>query len=273
MSKPETTRSQNQVAETAEDPCPQCGKPLGKGATRCWTPGCNYALSDQQIRQCDSSLRQSDSDSPMSLNIKDIAKGITAVVLGVPAGLAVIGVVVIWIMGLAGFSRLPDFIIWSVRIISAGAVVYLATRKFAAMPAMIGCLGIIAFTGYFLSKDIYYRIALDSTEAHISHSSQRAGRSVMIGNRSFKNNVTTNHFTYSIDGKTNYGTSSGKVSSNRVRIYYDPDNPQDHVVASNAPLLGYWFLGGLVGFLWVGTFVWRRARSASRVDGQERGQP
>ena len=26
------------------DPCPKCGKTLGAGVTRCWSPGCNYVV-------------------------------------------------------------------------------------------------------------------------------------------------------------------------------------------------------------------------------------
>ena len=32
------------VIKPPSDPCPKCGKSLGKGVTRCWSSGCNYVV-------------------------------------------------------------------------------------------------------------------------------------------------------------------------------------------------------------------------------------
>lgn len=43
----EVIRSINNAIKTntkSPGPCPECGKPLGEGVTRCWTDGCDYVL-------------------------------------------------------------------------------------------------------------------------------------------------------------------------------------------------------------------------------------
>ncbi len=55
---PPQSTHQFQKIRVAPHPCPQCGKALGPGTTRCWTQGCEYSLPEGSY--IDSSKRSPD---------------------------------------------------------------------------------------------------------------------------------------------------------------------------------------------------------------------